>query len=370
MALLGISLSVSANSTPDISEGISLFTSGNCLLAEQFFQHQIQQCPANHRAYFFLGKIAFQQQDYRKALQMFRKAAKYDDHNSEYQHWLGKAYARVGMHAPFFKKPFLARKIKKHFIRAIELDSTNTGARQDLIVFYMLAPGILGGSKDKALEQAEILWHQNHWEGYKALGRINFLVKSYSRAEEILSRAILEYPREEQFYDDLSAVYIRQRKYLQAESLYTIAIERIPKRRAHFRIRLGELYREAGNFEKAFSVLESTIEAHPEQPAAYLAYANTALMSGEHLLSARLALERFLGLSSSRNCREKVEVLSALAQICVQLKDFPAAKEKILTLLKFSPNDKEGKHLLDVVEKQLNRSDNRMSQPDQVARVR
>jgi len=370
IGLLGLSLALRANSSPDISEGISLFTSGNCLQAEQYFQRQVQQCPANHRAYFFLGKIFFQQQEYRKALQMFRKAVKYDDHNSEYQHWLGKTYARLGLHTPFFKKPFLARKIKKHFIRAIELDATNTGARQDLVVFYMLAPGILGGSKTRALEQADILWHQNHWEGYKALGRIYFLEKSYSKAEDILTRAIGEYPREHQFYDDLGAIYLREDKFYQAESLYTAARDKMPDQRLHFRIRMGLLYQETKRLEKAFSIFDSLMAEHPEQPAAYLAYANAALMSGEHLLSARLALEKFSATGSNQNCRQKVELLSALAQICVQLKDFPAAKEKILTLLKFSPNDKEGKQLLDVVKKQLKKFDKVISQPDQVSRVK
>jgi len=52
-------------------------------------------------------------------------------------------------------QPFLALKVKQHFERAVELNPDNLDARADLKEYYEKAPGFLGGSVEKARQQAE-----------------------------------------------------------------------------------------------------------------------------------------------------------------------------------------------------------------------
>ena len=49
------------------------------------------------------------------------------------------------------------KKVRTEFERAVELDPKNSEARADLAEFYIEAPSIVGGGKDKARAQAEAL---------------------------------------------------------------------------------------------------------------------------------------------------------------------------------------------------------------------
>ena len=56
----------------------------------------------------------------------------------------------------FFKAASLAGKVREEF-DAVRLDPNNVDARSDLGEFYLEAPGIVGGGRDKAEAQAKAL---------------------------------------------------------------------------------------------------------------------------------------------------------------------------------------------------------------------
>ncbi len=62
--------------------------------------------------------------------------------------------------------------IKRAFRKAAELDAKHTGARRALVELYMQLPGILGGSRKKALRYAGELQEIAKPEGYLAMGYI------------------------------------------------------------------------------------------------------------------------------------------------------------------------------------------------------
>lgn len=65
---------------------------------------------------------------------------------------LGRAYGQQAMTASVFKMPGLASKTKDQFIKAVEQDPQLFEARMGLAQFYLIAPGIAGGSVAKARE--------------------------------------------------------------------------------------------------------------------------------------------------------------------------------------------------------------------------
>lgn len=67
---------------------------------------------------------------------------------------LGRIYGQQAMTASVFKMPGLASKTKEQFLKAVELDPTLFEARSGLTQFYLMAPGIAGGSAAKARELA------------------------------------------------------------------------------------------------------------------------------------------------------------------------------------------------------------------------
>ena len=78
----------------------------------------------------------------------------------------GTRSASRRQHASKLKQPFMARRIKSEFEKAVELDPTSIDGRHGLIQFYSQAPGVMGGSIDKAKEQAREIEKLNAMRGH------------------------------------------------------------------------------------------------------------------------------------------------------------------------------------------------------------
>lgn len=74
-----------------------------------------------------------------------------------YHLWLARIYGEKADHAGFLTAAGLAKKVRTEFERAVQLDPNNWEARTDLAEFYLEAPGIIGGGKDKAAAQADLI---------------------------------------------------------------------------------------------------------------------------------------------------------------------------------------------------------------------
>ncbi len=115
----------------------------------------IVQAAGDPAALFVQGRTLYASGQYAAAAELLEQAARADQHDSEYHHWLGKAYGRMAQQASWFEAMSLAKKTRKAFEQAVSLDPQNTEAIADLIAFYHEAPAFLGGGEDKArdLEQ-------------------------------------------------------------------------------------------------------------------------------------------------------------------------------------------------------------------------
>ncbi len=69
--------------------------------------------------------------------------------NSEYALWLGRAYGMKAEQTTLTAFSW-AKRARTMFAHAVELDGNNADAINDLAQFYVDAPGIVGGSLDKA----------------------------------------------------------------------------------------------------------------------------------------------------------------------------------------------------------------------------
>jgi len=185
--------------------------------------------PDHAYGHYYLGRILYDLDENERAEEILKKAVELNATESDYQLWLGRAYVKNALESNIIRKTLYARKIKKCFIAAVELDSLNTIARHDLIQFYVLVPRIAGGSDSKALEHAEILKKQNTWEGFKAFGTIYSLQKDFTKAEEEYLAALAHYPREMQFYNYLASVYEKVQEYDKIIELYTKAEKKLPE---------------------------------------------------------------------------------------------------------------------------------------------
>jgi tetratricopeptide (TPR) repeat protein len=79
----------------------------------------------------------------------------FDPDNAQYHLWLGRVYGEKADHAGFLTAAGLAKKVRNEFETAVRLNPDSAEARTDLAEFYLEAPGIVGGGRDKAEAQAQ-----------------------------------------------------------------------------------------------------------------------------------------------------------------------------------------------------------------------
>lgn len=124
----------------------------------------------------------------------FERAVAADEKNGLYHLWLGRAVGSQAQTASKVKQPFMARRIKAEFERAVQLDPERIDARDGLISFYLQAPGFMGGSPDKAREQQREIAKRNPFRGHLAASNIAWFGKDTVGTERALRAAIAAAP--------------------------------------------------------------------------------------------------------------------------------------------------------------------------------
>jgi len=148
------------------ADGIALVRQGRFREAKPILEQAVKADPKNAAAQYGLGLVYLNSgQDLEKAAAVLEKAAALDAKNAEAHYQLGVAYGRIALTAGKLRQVGLAAKAKRQGLRTIELDPRHIEARNGLIQFYLAAPGILGGSKEKAREQAAEVGRIDPYQG-------------------------------------------------------------------------------------------------------------------------------------------------------------------------------------------------------------
>lgn len=159
--------------------------------AIQTLRQQIDRSATDSAAYNLLCRAYFMLEDWDDGIPACVRARDLDPTNSQYHLWLGRVYGQKASHVGFFSAAGLAKKVRTAFERAVELDPKNWQARTDLAEFYLEAPGIVGGSKEKARAQSDVLMALNPGMAHWVAARIAEKNKDPVTAERELRAAIV-----------------------------------------------------------------------------------------------------------------------------------------------------------------------------------
>jgi tetratricopeptide (TPR) repeat protein len=188
--------------------------------ARSAFQALLAKDKNDANALYYMGRIADAQDKSSEAVGWFEKAVKLNDGSALYHFWLGAALGDEAQKASKFRQPFLARRVKNQFERAVQLDPKMIEPRDGLVDFYSIAPGIMGGSMDAAKEQASELLRLDVIRGNLALGRIAQRQKDVAAEEAAYKAIITALPDTTQGYYSLGAFYRRQTRWADAFATY------------------------------------------------------------------------------------------------------------------------------------------------------
>jgi tetratricopeptide (TPR) repeat protein len=168
-------------------------------------QQELAKNPNNAQAALWLARSFMDMGKYDQAVSFAERAVQLSPDCSESHFWLARSY---GMKADMDRSFWLARKARIEYQTAVQLDPDNLPARRDLMEFYLQAPWILGGSKDKAWAQVQEIASRNSTEGdlaravyWRDLNKPELADKEYRKALEAKPQRADDYFQIADFYE-------------------------------------------------------------------------------------------------------------------------------------------------------------------------
>jgi len=183
----------SPNLAPDLSNLApkALLDAGRVDEAIQTLQRQIDHSSTDAESYNLLCRAYFMLDEWDRGIPACERARNLNPQKSMYQLWLGRIYGEKADRAGFLSAAGLAKKVRTAFERAVELDPRSWEARTDLAEFYLEAPGIVGGGKDKARAQADAITPLNPAMSHWVIARIAEKNKDEGLAEREYRAAVI-----------------------------------------------------------------------------------------------------------------------------------------------------------------------------------
>ncbi len=135
----------------------SLIANGRVDDAIAALHGQISTSPNDPLAHNLLCRAFFSLGQWDSGISECEKAVALAPDNGLFHLWLGRIYGEKADKSNFMTAASLAKKVRNQFEAAVQLSPKSIDAHSDLAEFYLEAPGIVGGGRDKAEQQANTL---------------------------------------------------------------------------------------------------------------------------------------------------------------------------------------------------------------------
>jgi tetratricopeptide (TPR) repeat protein len=245
--------------------------------ARATLQAQLNRAPNDDAVMDCMGRLRLDEGAPGEAVDWLEKAVKINPKSAQHHLWLGNAVGADARNANKLRQPGLARRMRTEYEQAVALDGTLADAHHGLFLFYSNAPGFMGGSIDKARQEAAVILKLNPMRGhldYAALAEQN---KDYAGAEKEFLAAIAAVMADTGTpYNATGAFYRRRQRWAEAIAMYEKSLKAAPDARnssiAHYG--LGLVHQQAGRPDQARTELQIALVANPKNEDAKKALAS------------------------------------------------------------------------------------------------
>ena len=239
-----------------IADGVKSYETRDFEKAKALFKSVSSKSDSYSTAQYYLGRIAFDLNEYDEAVDFFDEAIETDETNAIYYTWLANAYGRLAQNSNKIRQGFIAPKIKSNYEKAIELDPKNMEALWGLVEYYTQAPAMMGGSWDKAEATADQMKKVDMAEGYRAY----------------------------------VTIYLRKSELELADQTFVKLAEYDPR----YEMSLGTFYQNYALYDKAFQVFEKIYLSDSTNLGALYQIGKTSALSGLNSERGIEALKAYL----------------------------------------------------------------------------
>lgn len=250
-------------------DAVALFDAKKAPEALPHFEAITKTDPRNTRAWLYLARCHLSVQKPDEALIAYEKAAALAPKDAEVlAEYGGACLNRAGQLGMSFRAMGLARKGRDHLEKAVALAPDKIEPRVWLADYYRMAPGIAGGSTEKAYEQATEVRKLDLRRGTVLMASVQLSDKKPDEAYRTLTAYLATAPDTYSVLFALGRITTDAGKHLdEGEKAFrrclelTPAANEAPHANVHFR--LGQLLEKAGRVDEAKVAYRAALGLQP-----------------------------------------------------------------------------------------------------------
>lgn len=304
----------------NVTDGKLLFEQGKYTEALQTLELVIKSMPNDSLALFYSGRSLLALNKYEEAIEQFKILTRlYPDH-ADFNYWCGVAYRyKLTSTNNFLEKSILASKTKQYYEKAVQLDPKHKDAKIALANYYINAPAIAGGSKNKALKLAEELEsldiksaHELRISIYQSNQEYDLVISEYNKLLSVLN----DNEKPDIYYN------------------------------------LGFMYQANKQYDEAFAAFTQAIQVNEKLYKAYYQYARTAIFSQQNIDQAIHYMQFYLQNAEnlSANDVKPSDAWWRLGMLYELKGDIITAKNSFEKALELNPNNENARKSLQALK--------------------
>jgi tetratricopeptide (TPR) repeat protein len=185
-ALMAAARLVAGEQTP----AEKLIVEGHWKRARDLVEPRYREAPDDPLANFLLSQIRNAFGNREAPPKLAEKAVALAPNVAKFHRQMAEVIGVMAQQANMLRQLMLARRFQHEIDAALALDPKDLQALRDLMEFYLLAPGIVGGDQEKARSTAARITAIDLSEGYLAKARLAGFRKEAGRVEGLLKKAV------------------------------------------------------------------------------------------------------------------------------------------------------------------------------------
>jgi Tfp pilus assembly protein PilF len=272
-----------------------LIDEGHFKRARAAAEARLKEAPNDAEALCQLSRVRQIWGNLDEAHKLAERAASLAPKEARYHFQLAQTAGEKAEKASLIHQMGLGRQFKREVDLTLQLDPRHVEAMKDLMIFYVEAPGVMGGDKAKAHGMVDRIAKVDPVEGYLAQIQLAQRLKEQVAVEELLRKAVAANPESYTARMNLGSYLANQKKFAEGEREAREAIRLKPGRAAGFGLLAAVLVHQ-DKWAELDAALAQAEKASPDDLLAYYRAANNALARKVELPRAERYFRKYLSM--------------------------------------------------------------------------
>ena len=306
--------------------------------ARELIEPRLKANPNDLQPLYIMARYKEAAGDFEGALALTEKLLALDSKNADYHCLLAYVYGRQAVRAGILRKLGLARRIKKEAETAIRLKPDHVEARLILIEYYRLAPGIVGGDKNKARALAAEVVKLDPVRGYISQAGIAHQEDKTTLMEELYNKAVEANPQSYHAMITLARSYSYGRHgNIELVQKYASEALRLDPGRAAAYSLLAQSFARQERWQDLDGILDQAEKNVPDNLNPYFQAGRFVYQQGKDFARAEGYFRKYLTQEPEPTSASHAQAYWRLGQTLERLDRQTEALEAIKTALKLDP---------------------------------